>query len=255
MKGMMADRLMTRHVLMMPDAGVATSADDGKGTEAKPDTVQQDGSGATPEEEGKGTSTPGWMGMLPDDLKQDSELAKYPTIGEYIKAMKASAAAESPKQPGEAKPVEYDDKFATKLGVIADPLGDVTASLKRQLGALGIPQSKAEAFVKALDEGYTKAFERYQKEGTAWRDAQLARRWGEQAKAKTNLANRAIQLVVGDDKDLADELARSGVTVNPAMWEAMARVGAMLGDDAMAFSKETGTAPRVDPFHPIHYPR
>ena len=248
----MFERWMTCQVLMMPDQGAAASGDGGNGAAAQPDAGADNAT--KPAAAGEGSKNPGWMGMLPDELKQDEELAKYDSIGSYVKAMKARTAT-APKQP-ETVPVEYDDKFAARLGSIADPLGDVTATVKRQLGAIGVPQDKAEAFVKALDEGYTKAFERYQKEGSAWRDAQLAHRWGEQAKTKTNLANRAFKLVVGDDEALAKELAESGTTTNPAMWDVMSRVGAMLGDDAMAFSKESGTAPKAfDPFRPIRYPR
>lgn len=75
--------------------------------------------------EGNAGESPAWMGQLPDDLKGNESLTKYPTIGELGKAFldlqgKSEGAI---KVPGEGATDEDRAAFAKALGVPESPEG------------------------------------------------------------------------------------------------------------------------------------
>lgn len=239
-------------VFRAPDDGAAAPGDGSGVPQGEPEAAGSEGGAGT---QGKGASVPGWMGQLPDDLKADPELAKYPTIGDYVKASRAKADGKKADVAAPV-PVEYDEGFSAKIDESDDPFGDKTQWLKDQLSRRGVAQKDAEQIIGEYGKVCRQSYDRMFKEGQAWRDARLAQQWGDKAKQNTRYAQRALRLAVGGDKALQEAMDRTAVTINPVVWEVMARLGSRLSDDTAAYSGETGTGQGpVNPFAPIKFPR
>lgn len=251
-------RMGLASMFFAPDPGATAPADDTTTTSPAPDADGDEGGLQPGGTDAAKPSVPGWLNMLPDDLKTDADLAKYDSIGSYVKAMKARDA-EGPKNDGKGtpEPVKYDGNFATKLDDVDDPFGNIGGFLKGEMEKRGIPQKDAEALVKAMGTEMEKKRAMLQSDdGRRWRDGTLAKLWGDHAAERTADAKRAFAALGDGDGSLRKALDSTNTSVNPVFWEAMSRLGSLLRDDAAAYSGETGGRSRQrDPYHPVEYPR
>lgn len=251
-------RMGLAHAFFAPDAGATVPADDPEPASSAPDAGEDKGGPKPGGTDAAKPSVPGWMNMLPDDLKTDADLARYDSIGSYVKAMKARDA-EGPKDDGKDKPepVKYDGNFAAKLDDVDDPFGNIGGLLKGEMEKRGIPQKDAEALVKAIGAEMEKKRSMLQSDdGRRWRDGTLAKLWGDHAAERTADARRAFAALGDADGSLRKALDSTNTSVNPVFWEAMSRLGSLLRDDGAAYSGETGGRSRQrDPYRPVEYPR
>jgi len=247
--------LMGTRVLMAPEGEPAGSTD-GTETVAEPEDAKQSAGESKAavggEKDGSAPGVPAWMAQLPNDLKTNLDIAKYKTLGEYVKAMQDGKKEEA-KETTEAKsePVKYTN-FAKKFDAEDDPFGDMSSFTVSELEKLGIPQDKAEAFFEEYSNASKNAKGRLLKEGAAWCAAQKANEWGDNFDQKKNQMLKASTAYI--DKDLEAKLQATGALVNPAVWELLSRVGGSIAEDHPVFMAESGTAKKaVDPLAPIDY--
>jgi len=229
----------------------------GDGTDLKPALPEEGQStGVKPSVGGSGATSPAWMAQLPVDLKADPELAKYATLGDFVKATR-KGPADGSKQPDgtQAKgtePVKYKD-FNKSLDEDSDPLGMVGESLKATLEASGIPEAVAVKVFETLTDAQKTAAQKLVEKGKDWCEAQLKKSWGQKYDEKRAAMTRAYIAMVQPGSDLAKALDRTGASINPAVAELLARIGSSIKEDGKVPSNASGGKGR-DPRVPVKYP-
>jgi len=235
-----------------PDASGAPVAD-GKESQGLGQPAGNQSTGGTTPEGGQGTTNPSWMAQLPSDLKTDPDLAKYATLGEFVKSTKGKS--DGNKAPdGEAKktePVKY--RFEKSLGEESDPFGLITGSLKETLEASQVSEEVALKVIDALDKAQKGSTTQLVEKGKTWCEAQLKKSWGDQYEANRKAMTRAYVSLVGQGTDLAAALDRTGASINPAVAELLSRIGKSIKEDGSVPSNRTGGTGR-NPRVPVHYP-
>lgn len=277
---MLTNYAMEGHVLLAPDDGAdMAGCPVNYGTEgggSAPETgnavTQAENNGAVGTEgaeaakgstETEAVQTPAWMAQLPKELRDDPELAKHRTMGDAIKYLQAEASkgkdeqsvADQDNQAQEGKaetvPVKYEN-FAKKLSDSNDPFGNITEGLVGTLENLGIPQTQAETIVENLDKAQADGYGKLVEQGSKYTETVMKKRWGKDYETNRRLMARGYQALGDSDGSLQKALDREGASVAPAVWEMLARVGKLTGEDSASGSRAGQTRPR-DPDLPVTY--
>ena len=276
--------MMEGTILMAPDAGGeqgaatpfvpdygtpngASAPEVGKAVEQAPEAVvDSDGTGAAKMDEAPAAAevkTPAWMAQLPKEMRNDPELAKYRTMGDAFKDLKAKAegkgaepveAAPEGEQETETKtvPTEYSN-FAKRLSDGNDPMGVYTDSMVEGLQGMGIPQSQAEAIIELMDKAQNTATERFVSEGKKLTEQILQRQWGKDYQSKRALMAKGYMALGDADGSLQKALDSQGASLSPAVWELISRVGGLVSEDRAVASVKGAAAQAKDPDMPVTY--
>lgn len=244
--------LMERMLFLAPDEGTPTDGTDGAGktTEAPEDghgDAGEEGGTKPPEGAPDAGGKPSWMQQLPDSLKNDEALSKYASFAEFTKAAKEAMdkkPADTDGKEGAKAPVAYKD-FAKKLDVNTDPMGTQTQFLMDKLQSMGVSQKDAEAFFDDFQGNVTKNTQGFLEKGQEWCDQKMRHDWGDKYQERKNLMDRAMKSLGDKDGSLSKQLKATGSMANPAVWEAMSRIGSLLADDTAVFSTEHTTAAKA----------
>jgi len=276
--------MMEGTILMAPDAGSeqgvatpfvpdygtpngASAPEEVKAVEQAPEAVvDSEGTGAANNSEAPAeeqVKTPAWMAQLPKEMRNDPELAKYRTMGDAFKDLKAKAegkdvepveaASEGVQETeGETVPVKYND-FAKRLSETNDPLGDYSDSMIAGLEGLGIPQDKAERIMELVDSSQNRATEHYVAEGKKYTETILQKQWGKDYQTKRALMAKGFMALGDGDGSLQKALDEQGASLSPAVWEMLSRVGKLVSEDKAVGSEKGRAAVSKNPDIPVTY--
>lgn len=235
------------------------------GEQAPQAVVDGQGTGAAENSEAvkQEVQTPAWMAQLPKEMRNDPELAKYRTMGDAFKDLKAKAegkdvepveaASEGVQETeGETVPVKYND-FAKRLSETNDPLGDYSDSMIAGLEGLGIPQDKAERIMELVDSSQNRATEHYVAEGKKYTETILQKQWGKDYQTKRALMAKGFMALGDGDGSLQKALDEQGASLSPAVWEMLSRVGKLVSEDKAVGSEKGRAAVSKNPDIPVTY--
>lgn len=225
------------------------------GTDGNPANNGQPEPGKTPPVGGEGSTSPGWMAQLPNDLKNLDDLKQFATLGEYVHHVRNGGANGSggEQTPSANEPVKYEN-FEKNLGDENDPFGTVGEALKGILESSGVAKEVAEQVFDTLGGAQASAAKELVEKGKDWCEANLKKAWGTEYEAKRRAMSRAYLALVEGDKELASALDRTGASINPAVAELLSRVGASIREDGSMPSNLSGGKPGRDPRVPVNYP-
>ena len=201
---------------------------------------------------------PAWLDQMPKDLKADKELmkllSKNPTIGDYVRA-----SYQKDGKPGEVEtvegkePVQYED-FVKSLGVESDPFGLVGETLKTKLSNLGVTKEKAEEIFDSISEANQKTMKDFVEKGIPWCEGQLKDKWKDNYDPNHKAMNRATKALYEAHPELAEQLDRTGASINPAVAEAFAFFGYSIKEDGSVGSNLSGGGSGRSVKVPVIYP-
>lgn len=253
----------------VPDYGTnsgSSAPETGNAGEQAPQAVvdgQGTGAAENSEADKPQMQTPAWMAQLPKEMRNDPELAKYRTMGDAFKDLKARAegnegkpvaeSSEGKQEAGEGSvPVNYNN-FAKRLSEGNDPLGDYTDSMIEGMQGLGIPQDKAEAIMELVDKSQNKATEHYVQEGKKFTETILQKQWGKDYQSKRALMAKGYMALGDSDGSLQKALDEQGASLSPAVWELVSRVGSLVAEDKAVTSDKGKQAEQKNPDVPVVY--
>lgn len=253
----------------VPDYGTnsgSSAPETGNAGEQAPQAVvdgQGTGAAENSEADKPQMQTPAWMAQLPKEMRNDPELAKYRTMGEAFKDLKAKAGGNEAKPTaqsaegtqeaeGETVPVKYNN-FAKRLSEGNDPLGDYSNSMIEGLEGLGIPQDKAEAIMELVEKSQNKATENYVSKGKQFTETILQKQWGKDYQSKRTLMAKGYMALGDSDGSLQKALDEQGASLSPAVWELVSRVGSLVSEDKAVTSDKGKQADQKNPAVPVTY--
>ena len=186
--------------------------------------------GNAPESNGNGSaaSTPAWMAQLPNDLKTNESLSQYKTLGDAIKGL--MEGKETPKEETKKEPVKYEN-FSKKFESVVDPFGDFGENLKSYLEGKGFSQADAEEFFDKMGENFATSRKNMLEKGKEYCEKAVRNIWGKDFDTKRNLMAKGYQALGDTDGSLQKALDESGASLAPAVWDLLARVGALVSED------------------------
>jgi len=209
-------------------------------------------------QQSEGSTSPGWMAQLPNDLRNNVDLQKFPTLGEFIRSTQSTGSdgkeVEGDQKPKETEPVKYE-KFEKVLDQNADPFGTIGNSVKEVLEASQVPQEVAEKLFDSLNQAQDGSTKELIEKGKDWCEAQLRKDWGKDYEENRKAMSRAYVALVGEDKDLATALDRTGASINPAVAELLSRIGKSIREDGSIVSNRTSGPSQRSSGVPVKYPK
>ncbi len=222
---------------------------------AKPEEGQSNGEGT---QKSEGSTTPKWMAQLPGDLKNEAELQKYATLADYVRSTRQPKTdgneGDGEQTPTKTEPIKYE-KFEKVLDQNADPFGTIGNSVKEVLEASQVPQEVAEKIFDSLIQAQDGSVKELVEKGKDWCEAQLKKDWGNDYEDNRKAMTRAYVALVGDDKDLASALDRTGASINPAVAEVFSRIGKSIREDGSIVSNRTSGPSQRSSGVPVKYPK
>ena len=236
-----------------PEVTAVTDGTEQQGS-ALPDSDQSNGEGT---QKSEGSTTPKWMAQLPNDLKVNTDLQKYATLADFVRSTQQPKTdgneGDDDHQQKETEPVKYEN-FEKVLDQNADPFGTIGNSVKEVLEASQVPQDVAEKLFDSLNQAQDGSMKELVEKGKDWCEAQLKKDWGNDYEENRNAMTRAYIAIVGEDKDLAKALDRTGASINPAVAEVFSRIGKSIREDGAVVSNRTGGTQRTSGV-PVTYPK
>lgn len=190
---------------------------------------------------GSSTGTPAWMAQLPSDLKGNENLKQYATLGEAVRSLMGTKAEPGAEVQKEEVKVRYEN-FGKKLIQDFDPFGDMSQGLAAYLEEKGMKQEDAEAFFDTFNDISEKAKQSMIEKGKSYCTDAVKKRWGNDYERKRALMAKGYQALGDHDGSLQKALDQSGVSLSPDVWEILARVGSLVGEDTGSPVKGTGGA-------------
>jgi hypothetical protein len=233
-----------------PSAG----GQDGTGTDkGQPDNQQSKGGAAG----GSVTALKPWMAQLSDDLKQNAILGGHSNPSSAYNFLLGKIAEMEGKQKDlkDTKTVTQTnyEKFSKSLKAEDDPLGGVGAFLQQKFQSMGLPQEDAESFFDEFQTAMDAEKTKVTKEGNKMTQKVLKELWGDKYDENINYMARTAQAAGDEKNELQGFLDATGASINPYVWEMMARVGKHLSEDIGIPGNAGGKAGYTNPYCPIDY--
>lgn len=245
-------RKMGPMLFLAPDDPSAGGLD-GKGSDkGQPDDQQGGGDAAG----GSGTALQPWMAQLPDDLKRNPILAQHKKPGEaftfLLSRIEEMEGRQDAGKGGETVPNDYEN-FSKRLKAEDDPLGGLSEFLKMKLQEKGWARKDAEAFFDDFQAAMDSEKQRVAKEGNKMTQKVLKDLWGDKYEENINFMARTAKAAADEKNELQGLLDATGASINPYVWEMMARVGRHLAEDVGMPGNAGGRTGATDPDCPIDY--
>jgi len=202
---------------------------------------------------------PGWTAQLPDDLKANETLTRFPTVGDLGRAFLEADGRLAKSVPllTEDATDEQRAEFYKRLGRPESPDGydlpevegvspDALAAWRQRFHEAGLTAAQAKALYDAYTAEVQAAIEARQVESDkAIQDAEKVLRdeWGDDYDAKLELARRVVVEFGGDEfKALLDA---SGLGNDPRVVKVFAAIGEKYAEDT-ALRGQPGQPPREE---------
>ena len=223
---------------------------------ALPENNQSNGEGT---QKSEGSTAPGWMAQLPNDLKVNTDLQKYATLADFVRS---TQTVESDGNEGDGdhtsrktEPVKYE-KFEKSLGDDSDPFGLIGTSMREVLESSQVPQEVAEKVFDKLAESHSGTTRQMIEKGKDWCEAQLKtdKWWGADYEENRKAMARGFNALSKENPDLAKALDETGASINPAVADLVARIGRSIKEDGSIGSNQTGGSGRRNSAVPVRYP-
>ena len=240
-------------LFLAPDDQPAGGSDGTGANKGQPDESQSKGGAAG----GSVTALKPWMAQLSDDLKQNAILGGHANPSSAYNFLLGKIAEMEGKQDTKkgaktVTPTTYE-KFSKSLKTEDDPLGGVGKFLQEKFQAMGLSQKDAESFFDEFQTAMDSEKTRVTKEGNKMTQKILKELWGEKYDENINFMARTAQAAGDEKNELQGFLDATGASINPYVWEMMARVGRHLSEDIGVPGNAGGSAGNTDPDCPIDY--
>lgn len=245
-------RKMGPMLFFAPDDQSAGGSDGTGADKGQPDDQQSKGGTAG----GSVTALKPWLAQLTDDLKQNEVLGGHPNPSSAFNYLLGKIAEMEGKQdPGKGEQTVNTtyEKFSKSLRTEDDPLGGVGDFLQKKLQAMGLSQKDAESFFDDFQTAMDSEKVRVTKEGNKMTQQVLKDLWGDKYEENINFMARTAKAAGDEKNELQGLLDATGASINPYVWEMMARVGRHLAEDVSVPGNAGGTASKTDPDCPIDY--
>ena len=233
------------------DGGQQSLADAMTGGEEKPSTQTDDKGG-----DGKGkTEPPAWMQQLTEDMRSDSELAKFQNLKELASAYKELAKAKAGVElPGaDAKPEDVQ-AFFEKLGkpktadgydiVAAD--GTETEAFRKAAYDANLTANQAKAVFTALEKHGREMVEAHEaavKRQFEETDAALRKEFGDKYGEKMEILCRGVNAFGG--QPVQQKLSQAGLSFDPDIVRMFLRLGEISAEAGSVTPGAQGNAYRT----------
>lgn len=270
---------MLRHVYMemdgaasgsadnAPDTGADTAAGQDTGADGSLESIMT-GSGKEPnktETDDKGTvekgekaaagETPAWMKQLTEDMRADSELAKFKSLKELVGAYKGLAAKADGAVKLPAKDAKPEDvqAFFEGLGkpktvdgyTLKASDGADTKAFRAMAFDANLTDEQATAVYKALEKQGKELFSERNKalaKQFAETDAALRKEYGTKYSEKMTLLKRAMGTFGG--KEIQQKLSAAGLSADPDFVRMFIRLGEMSAESGTVAQGANGSGYR-----------
>lgn len=229
--------MMGPKVYYAPDAVSADTADGSTGQPGQP--VQGNAE--------KGKATGAWKAQLSKDIRNNEELmaqlAPYNTVSDLVTKLflEKQETETRPEEKPETGPVKYEN-FTKKLTAEDDPFGDMGNGLVEYFQKKGWKQKDAEEFFDALPEIFQATKKTMLEKAQSSCDEAVRKMWGNDYDRKYAVMLRGKKALGDTDGSLEETMKRTGVSINPVIYEILYRVGELVSEDEGSPTRGTGGA-------------
>lgn len=209
-----------------------------------------------PEESGRDEShheenITGWLTSLPKELRDGVDPARYSSLAEYIKDLRANQK-DAPVSEEEAEKSWKELRDGVSEGS-SDADSDMMNSLLDSMRASGITAEIAKSVFDSYGESARKLVEKKQKDAQDALANYIGTKWGEKKDSYFSLAQKGLKVIADADVDILRNAKESGLTKDPAFLEVCRMLGERTSEHHMTETTRNQTGPKFNPMNPLGY--